>query len=624
MKLQSKLNIFAAGMLLLVAVAVVVIGSVTITGIVFRLNSQLLDTQAAKIYDDAVSADKLLTDSGVSGIESYIVAAQDELKAKFASETNLRAQLFVMTSERKVVYHPQLRTGDDVSQFPLIAVIQKEKNGQREFAFNGEKRFGVFRTFEKWGWLIVLSYSEAEMFAERTKYLIAVLLVFAVLAGAGLLAFSMLVRANVSVPLGAAVAIAENVARGDLTTAVDKKYLDMNDEIGVLANALASMVNKLHDIVEMVKKSAVNVAAGSAQMGGSSELLSQGANEQAANVEEVSASMEEMSATVDEMNSNIDQVSGSVKATTTSIEGMTSTIEKNADNARETESIAKKAAADALTGGEAVVATVRSMKEISEKVRIIQEIARQTNLLSLNASIEAARAGDHGKGFAVVASEVQKLADRSQRAAAEIEQLSKSSVDVAERSGALFQKLVPDIQRTAELVAEISAASMEQRGGARQINGAVQQINGAVQHLSASSQQIGQSAKQVNSAVQQLNGVVQQNATNAEEVAATAEELSSQAQQMRDAIEFFKIGDEAADARIAWHEQHTLPGGMKKPVAHLTSHSTAAAHAAPRTASRPERPEAVHAKPFDASMKKGVTIDMTNPGDEEDAEFKKF
>ena len=185
---------------------------------------------------------------------------------------------------------------------------------------------------------------------------------------------------------------------------------------------------------------------------------------------------------------------------------------------------------------------VSAMKNIAEKISIIEEIARQTNLLALNAAIEAARAGDHGKGFAVVASEVRKLAERSQAAAAEISKLSGTSVKVAEQAGEMLGKLVPDIQKTAELVQEITASSKEQASGADQINGAIQQ----------------------------LNSVVQQNASGAEEMSSTAQELSSQAEQLQETISFFQVDglDQAGTKKTAVPQKKRTIVDQKIHVAH--------------------------------------------------------
>ena len=212
-------------------------------------------------------------------------------------------------------------------------------------------------------------------------------------------------------------------------------------------------MEKLKAVVGDVKNAANNVAAGSQQVSVSSEQMSRGAGAQAASAEEASSSIEEMNAA----------------------------IRQNAGNAAETETIAQKSAKDALDSGEAVFEAVKAMKDIAQKISIMEEIARQTNLLALNAAIEAARAGEHGKGFAVVAAEVRKLAERSQVAAAEISTLSNSSVEIAERAGAMLTRLVPDIQKTAELVQEISASSKEQASGAAQIQGAIQQLNQVIQ-----------------------------------------------------------------------------------------------------------------------------------------------
>jgi len=286
-------------------------------------------------------------------------------------------------------------------------------------------------------------------------------------------------------PINEAVEVAKSMANGDLTITVESKS---KDETGIMMAAISQMVEKLKQVIGEVTSASENVASGSQELSATAQQMSQGAAEQAASAEEISSSMEEMA----------------------------SSIRQNTDNALQTEKISIKSAVDAKEGGKAVIETVAAMKEIATKINIIEEIARQTNLLALNAAIEAARAGEHGKGFAVVASEVRKLAERSQSAAGEISGLSTRSVAVAEQAGEMLAKMVPDIQRTAELVQEITASSKEQDTGAEQIN----------------------------KAIQQLDQVIQQNASASEEMASTSEELSSQAEQLQESISFFNIGNQ--------------------------------------------------------------------------------
>ncbi|MCM0081015.1 methyl-accepting chemotaxis protein [Geomonas sp. Red32] len=295
--------------------------------------------------------------------------------------------------------------------------------------------------------------------------------------------FGLFIARMIALPLRYGVAFAQAVSAGDLT---QKMEANSRDEVGQLAHALNDMVERLREVVEGVTGASHGVASGSQQLSAGAEELSQGASEQASAAEQVTSSMEEMS----------------------------SSITQTAENATQTERIAVQCATHAKESGKAVTQTVEAMKEITGKIVIIEEIARQTNLLALNAAIEAARAGEHGKGFAVVASEVRKLAERSQGAAVQISELSFNSVEIAERAGRMLDEMVPDIQRTAELVQEICASCHEQESGADQIN----------------------------KALQQLDHVTQQNASASEEMASTAEQLNGQAEQLQGSIAFFNLG----------------------------------------------------------------------------------
>ncbi|MGA7558897.1 MAG: methyl-accepting chemotaxis protein [Terriglobales bacterium] len=339
-------------------------------------------------------------------------------------------------------------------------------------------------------------------------------------------------------------AAAEEIANGNLTVALRER--SPQDK---LMQALSAMVAGITRVVSDIRGIAGEVASASQAISTTSIEVSKGASSQAASAEEASSSMEEM----------------------------VSNIKQNADSAQQTDKIANKSAADAQESGKSVVEAVAAMKEIASRVSIIEEIARQTNLLALNAAIEAARAGEHGKGFAVVAAEVRKLAERSQKAAGEINQLSGTTVKVSERAGEMLQKLVPDIQRTAELVQEIAAASKEQDTGAEQIN----------------------------KALVQLEKVIQQNASASEEMASTTEELTSQSEQLVSALGFFRTGE---DGHVA-----SVRSVAARPARHVEAASSKTAkpagHAAPPKAMAARAGAGVNLKLKDKDKEKADDLD---------------
>jgi len=430
-------------------------------------------------------------------------------------------------------------------------VVTLVREDSKEAAFQLSATQGrklLDETDDKLDTILALNRAQKTKAGEETDaaYESARSLLIGAVVGSVLIALAAAIWISISVSrgLGRASGLAQAVADGDLTRIIDNPP---NDEIGDLIQHVNTMVERLRTVVSESLSAAENVSAGSQELSASSEELSQGATEQASSAEEASASMEEMAAN----------------------------IKQNADNATQTERIARQSAANAQTSGDAVNRAVEAMQTIAEKITIVQEIARQTDLLALNAAVEAARAGEHGKGFAVVASEVRKLAERSQTAAAEINSLSSQTVKVAKEAGDMLTSLVPDIQKTADLVEEISAACREQDIGGDQIN----------------------------QAIQQLDKVTQQNASASEQMSATSEELAAQAEQLQASIAFFRV-----DNVVATRAPVTL---APRPVARPAAKP---AHKSPVTAARK----------MNGASKRGFALDLAGGSDAQDSDFERY
>jgi methyl-accepting chemotaxis protein len=261
----------------------------------------------------------------------------------------------------------------------------------------------------------------------------------------------------------------DELAEGNLKTSVTKETTERNDEMGEMAKSIEKLIDQLYQITSKIQESSGNLIMLSERINQGASQLSQGAADQAASAEEVSSSMEEMVAN----------------------------IQQNTDNSKQTEIIAVESAAGIKKGNDSVVTAADSMKMIAEKISIIGDIAFQTNILALNAAVEAARAGEHGRGFAVVAAEVRKLAENSKVAADQINELSGKGVNISETAARDLSLIAPEIEKTAKLVQEITAASIEQNSGAEQINNAMQRLNQIIQQNAASSDQLAQSSDEL-------------------------------------------------------------------------------------------------------------------------------
>ncbi len=335
-------------------------------------------------------------------------------------------------------------------------------------------------------------------------------------------------------PVREVVELAEAVAGGDLT-ATDVK-VNSHDEMGALASAINRMKANLKDIISRMRATSENIASASHQLAASSSQIVKGADKQSAQTNQVANAMEEMSASVIEVAKNSQDASQYASRTHDIAQKGGEIVEKAVDGMLNVADTVKKSATTVEVLG-------KSSEEIGHIIAVINDIADQTNLLALNAAIEAARAGEQGRGFAVVADEVRKLAEKTTKATKEIRDMIAS---IQKETGEAIRSMHNGTKQVEEGV----ALAKEAGEALRSIVASVEKVSDMVRQIATAAEEQSATTEEISQNISTIAGISVETADGVKQISNATDEMSRIAEQLRKLVETFRLENTTEEVSI--------------------------------------------------------------------------
>nr|WP_239587131.1 methyl-accepting chemotaxis protein [Bacillus ectoiniformans] len=504
-------------------------------------------------YPDVTTGEMVVTvskatkdGSGVVGVDLNLNYVQE-----LVGQLNLGKEgyAFLMDQGQTAIAHPSIKAGTPAKKEFYQKMYNKDQ-GHYYYNDKNKEKLMIFATNDQTGWKIGSSIDEAEINAKAVPIFQRTILVIllSMLAGAILIFF---IIKSIIKPLREMKEKAITISDGDLTEHITVRS---NDEIGQLGEAFNTMQQNLRSLVQKIDANADQVASASAELTASSEHTS-------AATEQVASSIQEVAGSAEKQTAGVSQTAESFKLVA---QGVTDI----ADHATQVSAIAQQTMAQAEEGSDAVTNTVNQMtsiqasvhasnqtihslhersKEVHSILDVITSIAGQTNLLALNAAIEAARAGEHGKGFAVVADEVRKLAEQSQQSVQEIVGIIQGIQEDTENSVQTMARVTDDVQTGVNISQEaikkfddILQSTKEITPQMEEISATAQQMSATVQEVHATTQELSMIATNNAAGSEEVAAATQEQLASMEEIAASAQSLSMMADELKEVVRVFK------------------------------------------------------------------------------------
>jgi len=484
------------------------------------------------------------------GVVSLSLSLQELTKIANEIKIGKEGYVYILDKNSNILVHPTLKPGSK-AEGPLFEQMMKQKNGIMRYEYEGKKRLAFLITNENTGWLIGGTMSETEIVAAAKPILITTLgivLLFLVIGGI----ITYFVTLSITRPLQVLVDASEQISNGDLRVTIP---IVSHDELGKLSMSFNKMSISLRKFLQQMRQTGEQLSASSEELSASAHESAQAANQVAGSIADVAHSVELQL--------------GEISNTTSTTQKMSTSIQQVAVTTNMVVGQAAEATAKAVDGSKAVDKAVSQMaqieqtvntsaqvvaklgdrsKEIGQIVDTIAGIAGQTNLLALNAAIEAARAGEQGRGFAVVADEVRKLAEQSQQAARQIATLITEIQKDTDKAVVTMADGTREVKMGAEVVdaagqafREIVVLVTQVSEGVKDFSTSTELMSIGSQHIVVAMNKIDKMSRTVSTEAETVSAATEEQSASMEEIASASQALLQAAQNLQDEVCKFKL-----------------------------------------------------------------------------------